>query len=289
MNKVILLVLLVLLCPDSGVSKRGGGIGGSIGRGSSASRGSVGRGIGSSSSGRSSGSIFGGGTGGHGSGGSFGSGHRGSSHSYSRGNGIGSVLRSNQFKGAIAGAAAGYLTYRAGKALIRGAAMSMMWNNRPYYWGSSYYPMRQGYAMCRMPIEAGDPQLGSVYFEDGISRPKEIVWGCSSYEHCCGYECCPNGAGMGMGSPIGFGFGALIMILLLLCCGGFILYKFFRRSLDCILPGGNANRSTKYTPGQQQQFYPGQQQQQQQFYPTTYPQASAAPPPYPAQYNSPPY
>ena len=89
MNKVALLFFLVILCPDSGVSKRGGGIGGSIGRGSSASRGSVGRGIGSSSSGRSSGSIFGGGaarpagTGGHGSGGSFGGGgYRGSSHRY---------------------------------------------------------------------------------------------------------------------------------------------------------------------------------------------------------------
>ena len=36
-----------------------------------------------------------------------------------RSSGIGSALRSNTFKNMVVGAAAGYLTYKAGKAIIR--------------------------------------------------------------------------------------------------------------------------------------------------------------------------
>uniref|UniRef100_A0A1I7VT59 CX domain-containing protein n=1 Tax=Loa loa TaxID=7209 RepID=A0A1I7VT59_LOALO len=92
----------------------------------------------------------------------------------------------------IAGAAAGYLTYKAGKALIRSAYAPMMWNNRPYYWGSNYYRGGYGTHMCHMPVQGDDPQLGNVYFEDG-RRPKELVWSCSYDEYCCGYDCCWRG------------------------------------------------------------------------------------------------
>uniref|UniRef100_A0AC35GVI5 CX domain-containing protein n=1 Tax=Panagrolaimus sp. PS1159 TaxID=55785 RepID=A0AC35GVI5_9BILA len=141
------------------------------------------------------GGTFGGfGSGGHNRGGTFGGlGSRGlgGGHSYSRGSGIGSALRSNTFKNMLVGAAAGYMTYQAGKYLIRSAMTPMMWNNRPYYWGSNYYQARPNMQMCRMPVDASDPTLGNVYFSDQ-SRPREITWGCGMGEHCCGYECCPN-------------------------------------------------------------------------------------------------
>ncbi|PIO61800.1 CX module [Teladorsagia circumcincta] len=87
----------------------------------------------------------------------------------------------------IVGAAAGYLTYQAGKAIIRSMAGPMMWNNRPYYWGSNYYrPQRGQENMCRMPLDPSDPQFGNIYQPDGVTRPHEIVWGCGYYEYCCG-------------------------------------------------------------------------------------------------------
>ncbi|MFH4980452.1 hypothetical protein AB6A40_007161 [Gnathostoma spinigerum] len=228
---IILLSLLIGFLIDECGTKRIGG--GSYGRGSS--RGRI------SSPSRSGGSIFGGhssrgvaqgypsgGTGwgtrgspsrGTGIGkGTFGGGshkstswHRGAPtfhrSSYSKGSGIGSLARSSKFKSAIAGAAAGYLAYQAGKHLIRSAMTPMMWNNRRYYWGSNYYPS-SGYGrgqMCSMPLDRSDPTFGNVYFEDGVSRPKEIVWSCNYDEYCCGYECCRRTGGS---SYWGYGFGS---------------------------------------------------------------------------------
>ncbi|CAJ0578476.1 unnamed protein product, partial [Mesorhabditis spiculigera] len=115
---------------------------------------------------------------------------------YNSGSGRGSFMRSNQFKNMIVGAAAGYLTYQAGKHIIRSMTSPMMWGNRPYYWGQQYYQPRHGYnQMCRMPIQPGDTQFGNIYQQDGISRPKELVWGCGPYEACCGMECCYVGGG----------------------------------------------------------------------------------------------
>ncbi|KAH7678282.1 Protein H06I04.6 b, partial [Aphelenchoides avenae] len=120
------------------------------------------------------------------------------------------MLRSNTFKNVIVGAAAGYLAYQGGKYLIRNAMGPMMWNNRPYYWGQNYYQPRPNTQMCRMPVDQNDQTLGNVYFQDQ-SRPREIVWGCGIGEHCCGYECCPSGMGMGGGMGAGMGGGAMPM------------------------------------------------------------------------------
>lgn len=60
--------------------------------------------------------------------------------------------------------------------------------------------------MCRMPIQNGDPQFGNVYFSDN-TRPREITWGCSFHEHCCGYECCPGGGGYSGNGYNGGGYG----------------------------------------------------------------------------------
>ncbi|KAM3723543.1 Uncharacterized protein ACO02O_06752 [Dirofilaria immitis] len=116
-------------------------------------------------------------------------GSRRTSWGRSRGGGLFTKSNIGSF---IAGAAAGYLTYKAGKALIRSAYAPMMWNNRPYYWGSNYYRGGYGTHMCRMPIDGDDPQLGNVYFEDG-KKPKELVWSCNYDEYCCGYDCCWRG------------------------------------------------------------------------------------------------
>ncbi|GMT18831.1 hypothetical protein PFISCL1PPCAC_10128, partial [Pristionchus fissidentatus] len=110
-----------------------------------------------------------GGMGGHsgmgGGGGLFGGGMRNNQPRYSK-SGVGSFVRSNSFKNAIVGAAAGYLTYQAGKAIIRAAAGPMYWNNRPYYWGPNHFRPSHGQSnMCRMPIQQDDQQFGNVYFQ----------------------------------------------------------------------------------------------------------------------------
>ncbi|VDN55029.1 unnamed protein product, partial [Dracunculus medinensis] len=120
---------------------------------------------------------------------------------------FGSVLRSNQFKNAIVGAASNTATYII--AVINNQLFR--WNNRHYYWDSRYYRgMGSGSHMCRMPIDSTDSQLGNVYFEDGTSRPREIVWSCSYYEYCCGYECCSRGSS----SFWGIGLGYVIVCIL---------------------------------------------------------------------------
>ncbi|VDM38640.1 unnamed protein product [Toxocara canis] len=71
-----------------------------------------------------------------------------------------------------------------------------MWNNRAYYWGSNYYPSSYPRSnMCRMPVDYSDPTFSNIYFQDGSTRPREIVWSCNYNEYCCGYECCPSGHG----------------------------------------------------------------------------------------------
>ncbi|VDN08102.1 unnamed protein product [Thelazia callipaeda] len=136
----------------------------------------------------------------------WGSSARGTSWGQPRGRGLFTKSNIGSF---VAGAAAGYLTYKAGKALIRSAYAPMMWNNRPYYWGSNYY-RGGGYGthMCHMPVDSNDEHLGKVYFQDG-SRPKELVWSCSYDEYCCGYDCCLRGGASGYS---GFNLGYSLVI-----------------------------------------------------------------------------
>uniref|UniRef100_A0A0K0F6Z6 CX domain-containing protein n=1 Tax=Strongyloides venezuelensis TaxID=75913 RepID=A0A0K0F6Z6_STRVS len=262
---LLLLILHVILEPIS--SKRGGG-GFSLGRGSSSGRKSnsgtgggifgainrnnkpptrintnsgwgnrkqgSGNGIWASSGNRGNAGIFGGNR------------NKGYSSSFSK-SGLGSRSRSSAFKNAIVGAAAGYLTYQAGKAIIRNIAGPMMWNNRPYYWGSQYYRPRTGHNMCRMPIPQNDENFGNIYSSDGMSRPKEIVWDCGYNEHCCGYECCPGSGGYGGYNGYynhgmrGFGIGGFITFLILLCCGAAIVKRMCFDS--------RRNNSNNYTTG----------------------------------------
>ncbi|CAG9531250.1 unnamed protein product [Cercopithifilaria johnstoni] len=182
-----------------GMRKSGGGSsGGFLG---SRTRGSI---FGSAKSGYPRDSrwgTFGGGNVGRTSGSHWGSNSRRTSWGRPRGGGLFTKSNIGSF---IGGAAAGYLTYQAGRALIRSAYSPMMWNNRPYYWGSNYYRGGYGTHMCRMPVKADDPQLGNVYFEDG-RRPKELVWSCNYDEYCCDYDCCWRGGGTSPYWSRGFG------------------------------------------------------------------------------------
>jgi len=146
----------------------------------------------------------------------------------------------------IVGAAAGYLTYQAGKAIIRNTMSPMMWGGRNYYWGQNYYQGAPGGTMCRMPLE-GDSQFSNVYFQDN-SRPKEIVWSCRYNEYCCGYECCPsNTGGYGYGHRGGIGLGSIIVLLLLCGCGAFVVHQVCKAKR-----GGSTflSSNSKYSPGQ---------------------------------------
>ncbi|CAD5213807.1 unnamed protein product [Bursaphelenchus okinawaensis] len=272
-RKLLAILVIFALLVEPINSRRGGG--GGFGRGSSAGRSSGGFGR---SRGGGGGGIFGGsrntgsnsrpsgtyssGSSRSGGGGLF-SGSSGNSQSRNKGggifggfgsnkqnyrqpqtsswrpSGIGSRSRSSTFKNMIVGAAAGYLTYQAGKHLIRSAMAPMMWNNRPYYWGQSYYQPRPQQQMCRMPLDPGDPQFGNIYFQDQ-TRPKEIVWSCGYNEQCCGYECCPGGGygGGGYGSGgyggggyygrngySGIGIGTLLVLLIVGSLGAFTIFK----------------------------------------------------------------
>uniref|UniRef100_A0A0N4ZPM7 CX domain-containing protein n=1 Tax=Parastrongyloides trichosuri TaxID=131310 RepID=A0A0N4ZPM7_PARTI len=266
---LIILILHILFEPIS--TKRGGG-GFSLGRGSSGGRkiggnngglfGGINRnnkpptrintntGWGSRNQNTGGGKWASTGSRGGGTGSIFGGNrNKGYPSSFSK-SGIGSRSRSSAFKNAIVGAAAGYLTYQAGKALIRNIAGPMMWNNRPYYWGQQYYRPRQGYNMCRMPIPPNDENFGNIYSQDGSSRPKEIVWDCGYNEHCCGYECCPGSGNYGGGGyngyynhgMRGFGIGGFITFLILLCCGAAIIKRMCfdsRRNANGFTTGNN--------------------------------------------------
>ncbi|KAH7724552.1 Protein H06I04.6 b [Aphelenchoides avenae] len=292
------LVVVCLLADQVGCKRGGGGIGrGGFGsRGSSAARSSSAS-RGSSSSRGGSGGIFGGsssrgsssGSGGYaktgggyagGTGAGLGRSNTGfQTSSFSKGSGLGSRSRSSTFKNVIVGAAAGYLTYQAGKHLIRSAMAPMMWNNRQYYWGSNYYRGQPGQNMCRMPLDSSNPEFGDIYFQDN-TRPREVVWGCGYNEHCCGYECCPGGGGYSGygGSRYGFGLGSLIVLILLCCCGFFVIRQILRtrsaRSGNYQQP--NASYRTSEPPPQYPGAYP-QQPTAPSGYPHAYPQTYPGP------------
>uniref|UniRef100_A0A914WF72 CX domain-containing protein n=1 Tax=Plectus sambesii TaxID=2011161 RepID=A0A914WF72_9BILA len=194
---VIVLVVHVDLVRSRG--GRGGGGGGRVGgggRGSSAGR--------SSGRGSSSGSR----------GGGF--------STFSSRTGIGSVARSSSLKSA----AAGHITYQAGKGIIKTPGTPFMWNIRPYYWGYNHYQYRSGYDMCSMPlINSTDDTFNDVFF-DNDTRPEMIVWDChASSEYCCGYECCPNeNEPISIWAIIGLLVGAIILLPVLLWGTFYIWY-----------------------------------------------------------------
>ncbi|KAF7638274.1 CX domain-containing protein [Meloidogyne graminicola] len=289
------LFFFILIFTSEILGRRGGG-GGGFGRGGGfGSRGSSAARSSSAKSG-SGGGLFGGGgrsntgtghysssgkSGSHG--GYYGGTGGGFSHSRYREKGYGSHSRSDMFKNMIVGAAAGYLTYQAGKAIIRSMSTPMMWNNRNYYWGQQYYPggTSSSRTMCRMPIESGDLKFGNIYTPDG-SRPKEIVWSCSYNEECCGYECCPGGYGYGSGHSrpgIGIGYATIIFVtafffitivlIIILCICLVLVIKYFldkrKNQMD--------NRTAEENRGEYQRADVNYK---------TNVQPSEAPPPYPS-------
>jgi hypothetical protein len=47
----------------------------------------------------------------------------------------------------------GIIAYEAGKAIIHSASTPFNVDGRPYYWGEEHYKSRQGFDMCKMPLE----------------------------------------------------------------------------------------------------------------------------------------
>uniref|UniRef100_A0A914W8U4 CX domain-containing protein n=1 Tax=Plectus sambesii TaxID=2011161 RepID=A0A914W8U4_9BILA len=253
------LLVVVLVVHVGVVGSRGGRGGGGRGSFFGGRRG----GFGGSSVGRSSSVSSGKGSGS--------SNRGGGSSTFSKGTGLGSIARSSSFKSAIAGAAAGYLTYHAGKAIINTAGAAMMWGGRPYYWGPSYYQYRSGYDMCSMPlINSADNTFNDVFFNNG-TRPTQIVWSCrASSEYCCGYECCPeNNGGIIVLVIIGIVVGGIVVLL---CCGWYILRKSFNTSVPTCSP-------PKYTQSYPARQFP-RQQNGNEAYPLQPQDPQLAPPPY---------
>uniref|UniRef100_A0A914W9M2 CX domain-containing protein n=1 Tax=Plectus sambesii TaxID=2011161 RepID=A0A914W9M2_9BILA len=190
-----LLVIVLVLHVDVIESKSDSG---SAGRGSSAGRSN---GTGSSSSNRGGGSS-----------------------TFSNGTGLGSAAPRSSFKSAIADAAAEYMAYQGGKAIIKAPEAAMTWNNRQYYWGSSCYHYRSGYEMCSISLDnSTDNTFSDVVFDNGTG-PEMIAWSChASSEYCCGYECCPNkNDGISVWGIVSYFVGAIILLPALLWCILFI-------------------------------------------------------------------
>ncbi|CAD5219661.1 unnamed protein product [Bursaphelenchus xylophilus] len=139
--------------------------------------------------------------------------------------------------------------------------------------------------------------LQNIQFQDG-TRPKEVVWSCKATEICCGTDCCPapqNQAGAPNAAPTGKSGGAgiggiilgiLLILLILSCCCCFLVYKFCRESIECLIPKRREDNyyddGTKYDGNGQGNAYPMGPYPPQQNYPPPpqYPQQGGY---YPAQ------
>ncbi|CAI4232272.1 unnamed protein product [Auanema sp. JU1783] len=138
----------------------------------------------------------------------------------------GSIERTALFRSTILGLTAGYVSYQAGKHIISSPSNAMTFENRQYFWDSTFFtPSEELPTQCINKIDPNDPQLGRVYFPDE-SRPHEIVYGCPESELCCGYECCKENTFF---TSL---FTLLVMILVFSILGIFFI-EAFRWALHC--------------------------------------------------------
>ncbi|VDM58282.1 unnamed protein product [Angiostrongylus costaricensis] len=140
---------------------------------------------------------------------------------------LGSIERTSLFRSTVFGAAAGYLTFRAGRHIINDPGKPIVFDSREYYWNADLHtPSEKLPLQCVNKIDPLDPQFGRVYYAND-SRPTEIVYGCAEEDYCCGYDCCQEN--MFFTSL----FRLLIMILVFSVLGVFCI-EAFRWSLNCI-------------------------------------------------------
>ncbi|KAK5976110.1 CX module [Trichostrongylus colubriformis] len=105
----------------------------------------------------------------------------------------GSIERTSLFRSTVFGAAAGYLTFRAGRHIINDPYQPIMFGSRSYYWNTDLQkPTEELPVQCVNKIDPQDPQFGRVYFPND-TRPTEIAYGCAEGDYCCGYDCCQEG------------------------------------------------------------------------------------------------
>ncbi|PIO65867.1 CX module, partial [Teladorsagia circumcincta] len=98
----------------------------------------------------------------------------------------GSIERTSLFRSTVFGAAAGYLTFRAGRHIINDPSQPIMFGSRSYYWNADLQqPTEALPVQCVNKIDPQDPQFGRVYYPND-TRPTEIAYGCAEGDYCCG-------------------------------------------------------------------------------------------------------
>ncbi|CAJ0598619.1 unnamed protein product [Cylicocyclus nassatus] len=102
----------------------------------------------------------------------------------------GSAERTALFRGALFGAAAGYLIHQEGKYYINDSDTPIIFDDRPYFWSSELPILTEEFpVLCVNKIDPEDKQFGQIYNENG-TRVTEIAYPCAKGESCCGYDCC---------------------------------------------------------------------------------------------------
>nr|CDJ88789.1 Protein of unknown function CX domain containing protein [Haemonchus contortus] len=139
----------------------------------------------------------------------------------------GSIERTSLFRSTVFGAAAGYLTFSAGRHIINDPYRPIMFGSRSYYWNSELQkPTEELPVQCVNKIDPQDPQFGRVYFSND-TRPTEIAYGCAEGDYCCGYDCCQEGTFF-------TSLFRLLVFILVLSVLGVICIEAFRWILNCI-------------------------------------------------------
>ncbi|CAJ0598618.1 unnamed protein product [Cylicocyclus nassatus] len=138
---------------------------------------------------------------------------------------VGSIQRTSMFRATVFGAAAGYLTFRAGRHIINDPNQPIMFDSRPYYWNSELQtPTEEFPVQCVNKIDPQDPQFGRVYYENE-TRPTEIAYACAEGDYCCGYDCCQE-------STFFTSLFRLLVLILVLSVVGVFCIEAFRWALN---------------------------------------------------------
>uniref|UniRef100_A0A0K0DIF4 CX domain-containing protein n=1 Tax=Angiostrongylus cantonensis TaxID=6313 RepID=A0A0K0DIF4_ANGCA len=156
---------------------------------------------------------------------------------------VGSIERTSLFRSTVFGAAAGYLTFRAGRHVINDPGKPIVFDSREYYWNADLHtPSEKLPVQCVNKIDPLDPQFGRVYYAND-SRPTEIVYGCAEEDYCCGYDCCQENIfftsllcvhALRYAVNVWCSCSRLLVMILVFSVLGVLCIEAFRWSLNCM-------------------------------------------------------